>query len=280
MEGLRSMVSTRDGGNLKQIKRLLKFSQIPEVIEVPSFSKKAQSLLQGLIDGFSLSDALEAKKIEKVTDHDVKAGEYFLKQQCQSHPEIANASIINNLAHALMLREAMTKVILEDINNLAHAPMLGGAMNRVILPVMDDLIKEIYDIAEANAQIPMLCCTHGQLVSSTTLGKEMVIFAVRLSRESRDISQVEILGKFAGAMGNYNAHLVAYPDINYQKIAEKFITSLGISFNPYVTQIIEAGEIGSSTMPHKMNPIDFENSEGNCRSVPFKHEVVHLTLAG
>lgn len=276
---------------LVEIKWLLKLSQNPEIPEVPSFSEEAQSYLQGLIDGFSMDDALEVKKIEKVTNHDVKAVEYFLKQRCDSHPEIAKVSEFFHFSCTS-----------EDINNLAHALMLKEAMNKVVLPVMDDLIKEIYYMAEANAQIPMLSRTHGQPASPTTLGKEMVIFAERLSRERRDISQVEILGKFAGAVGNYNAHLVAYPDINWPQIAEEFVTSLGISFNPYVTQIephdymsklfhsvirfnnilidfdrdiwgyislgyfkqiTKAGEIGSSTMPHKVNPIDFENSEGN-----------------
>ncbi|XP_071906717.1 uncharacterized protein [Coffea arabica] len=215
---------------LVEVKWLLKLSQIPEIPEVPSFSKDTEAYLQGLIDGFSLDDAMEVKKIEKVTNHDVKAVEYFLKQKCQSHPEI------------------------------------------------------------------------GKPASPTTLGKEMAIFAFRLSRERQDISKVKILGKFAGAVGNYNAHLVAYPDINWPQVAEEFVTSLGIDFNPYVPQIephdymaklfhsiiqfnnilvdfdrdiwgyislgyfkqiTKAGEIGSSTMPHKVNPIDFENSEGN-----------------
>ncbi|KAM7491952.1 hypothetical protein LguiA_034873 [Lonicera macranthoides] len=305
---------------LVEIKWLLKLSQIPEVIEVPSFSTEAQSYLQGLIDGFSDSDAWEVKKIEKITNHDVKAVEYFLKQKCQSNPEIAKVCEFFHFSCTS-----------EDINNLAHALMLKGAMENVILPVIDELIKEIYMMAKANAHIPMLSRTHGQPASPTTLGKEMAIFIDRLSREERDISQVEIMGKFAGAVGNYNAHLVAYPDIQWPQIAEEFVTSLGLSFNRYVTQkfpelvsssskeflhglkpavliyylglqiephdymaklfhsfvrfnnilidfdrdiwgyisygyfkqITKAGEIGSSTMPHKVNPIDFENSEGN-----------------
>ncbi|XP_059455970.1 uncharacterized protein LOC132186153 [Corylus avellana] len=276
---------------LVEIKWLLKLSQIPEVTEVPSFSEEAQSYLQGLVDGFSMNDALEIKNIEKVTNHDVKAVEYFLKKKCQLHPEVAKVLEFFHFACTS-----------EDINNLAHALMLKEAMNSAIFPVMDELIKAICNIAKDNAHIPMLSRTHGQPASPTTLGKEMAVFAVRLSRERREISQVEIMGKFAGAVGNYNAHLVAYPDVKWPQIAEDFVKSLGLSFNPYVTQIethdymaklfhaiiqfnniltdfdrdawgyislgyfkqiTKAGEIGSSTMPHKVNPIDFENSEGN-----------------
>ncbi|KAL2534022.1 L-Aspartase-like family protein [Abeliophyllum distichum] len=276
---------------LVEIKWLMKLSQISEVSEVPSFSKEAESYLQGLIDGFSINDALEVKKIEKVTNHDVKAVEYYLKQRCQSHPEIAKVLEFFHFACTS-----------EDINNLAHALMLKEALNKVILPVMVKLIAAICNVATANASIPMLSRTHGQPATPTTLGKEMAIFAYRLGREWREIAQAEILGKFAGAVGNYNAHLVAYPDIDWPQIAEEFVTSLGISFNPYVPQIephdymaklfhsiiqfnnilvdfdrdiwgyislgyfkqiTKAGEIGSSTMPHKVNPIDFENSEGN-----------------
>ncbi|KAJ0500009.1 putative adenylosuccinate lyase [Helianthus annuus] len=141
--------------------------------------------------------------------------------------------------------------------------MLKEAINSVILPVMDDLINAIYSMAKANAHIPMLSRTHGQPASPTTLGKEMVIFAERLNRERRDIPQVEILGKFAGAVGNYNAHVAAYPDVNWPHVAYQFVNSLGLSFNPHVTQVTKAGEIGSSTMPHKVNPTNFENNEGN-----------------
>ncbi|KAJ0045049.1 hypothetical protein Pint_06428 [Pistacia integerrima] len=276
-----------------QIKWLLKLSQIPEVTEVPSFSEEAQSFLQGVIDGFSMDDALEVKNIEKVTNHDVKAVEYFLKQKCQFQPEIAKVEVLE------FFHFACTS---EDINNLAHALMLKESINKVMFPVMDKLIKSLCNIAKDNAHVPMLSRTHGQTASPTTLGKEMSVFAVRLSRERKEISRVEIMGKFAGAVGNYNAHLSAYPDVNWPQIAEEFVNSLGLTFNPYVTQIethdymaelfyafirfnnilidfdrdvwgyislayfkqiTKAGEIGSSTMPHKVNPIDFENSEGN-----------------
>ncbi|XP_027064429.2 uncharacterized protein [Coffea arabica] len=276
---------------LVEVKWLLKLSQVPEIPEVPSFSKDAETYLQGLIDGFSLDDAMEVKKIEKVTNHDVKAVEYFLKQRCQSHPEIGKVLEFFHFACTS-----------EDINNLSHALMLKEALSMVMLPAMDEVISAISDMAMENAHIPMLSRTHGQPASPTTLGKEMAIFAFRLSWEKQDISKVKILGKFAGAVGNYNAHLAAYPDINWPQVAEEFVTSLGIDFNPYVPQIephdymgklfhsiiqfnnilvdfdrdiwgyislgyfkqiTKAGEIGSSTMPHKVNPIDFENSEGN-----------------
>ncbi|KAE9606162.1 putative adenylosuccinate lyase [Lupinus albus] len=276
---------------LVEIKWLLKMSQIPEITEVPSFSEDAKSYLQSLIDDFSVNDALEIKEIEKVTNHDVKAVEYFLKQKCQSNAEVAKVLEFFHFACTS-----------EDINNLAHALMLKEAMGSVMFPVMDKLIEALCKLAKDNAHVPMLSRTHGQPASPTTLGKEIAIFAVRLSRERKDLTQVEILGKFAGAVGNYNAHVVAYPDVNWPHIAEEFVKSLGLSFNPYVAQIethdymaklfhsliqfnnilldfdrdvwgyislgyfkqiTKAGEIGSSTMPHKVNPIDFENSEGN-----------------
>ncbi|KAK6929444.1 Fumarate lyase, N-terminal, partial [Dillenia turbinata] len=276
---------------LVEIKWLLKLSQIDEVTEVPKFSTKAEAFLLKLIDEFDIDDALEVKNIEEVTNHDVKAVEYFLKQKCQSNTEIAKVMEFFHFACTS-----------EDINNLAHALMLKEALNKVIFPVMDELIEAICSMAKGTAHIPMLSRTHGQPASPTTLGKEMSIFAIRLSRARWGISHVGIMGKFAGAVGNYNAHMVAYPNINWPQIAEDFVNSLGLCFNPYVTQIeshdymaklfheiilfnnilidfdrdiwgyislgyfkqiTKAGEIGSSTMPHKVNPIDFENSEGN-----------------
>ncbi|KAK7372455.1 hypothetical protein VNO80_05835 [Phaseolus coccineus] len=276
---------------LVEIKWLVQLSLIPEIVEVPSFSESAKSFLQGLIDDFSVDDALEVKNIERVTNHDVKAVEYFLKQKCQSNAEVAKVLEFFHFACTS-----------EDINNLAHALMLKETMNSVMFPVMDKIVKALCDMAKDNAHVPMLSRTHGQPASPTTLGKELAIFAVRLSRERKDLSQIEILGKFAGAVGNYNAHVVAYPNVNWPHVAEQFVHSLGLSFNPYVAQIethdymaklfhsliqfnnilidfdrdvwgyislgyfkqiTKAGEIGSSTMPHKVNPIDFENSEGN-----------------
>ncbi|XP_073148902.1 uncharacterized protein [Henckelia pumila] len=275
-----------------EIRWLLKLSQISEVSEVPRFSEEAESYLENLIDKFNMDDALEVKKIENVTNHDVKAIEYFLKQKCQSQSEIAKVLEFFHFACTS-----------EDINNLAHALMLKEALNKVVVPVMDKLIEAISNLATLNASIPMLSRTHGQPASPTTLGKEMAVFAYRLSMERKELCRIEIFGKFAGAVGNYNAHQVAYPNVFWPQVAEEFVTSLGMSFIPYVTQIephdymarlfdsiirfnnividfdrdvwayislgrfkqiTKAGEIGSSTMPHKVNPIDFENSEGNC----------------
>ncbi|XXG85651.1 hypothetical protein AAC387_Pa11g0690 [Persea americana] len=276
---------------LVEVKWLLKLSQIPEVTEVPSFSEDARSYLEGLIHNFGETDAKEVKRIEKITNHDVKAVEYFLKQRCQCQPEIVKVLEFFHFACTS-----------EDINNVAHALMLKEALDKVILPIMVELIVAICNMAKQNAHITMLSRTHGQPASPTSLGKEMAIFVDRLSKQCQSISKVRLLGKFAGAVGNYNAHLVAYPEINWPTVAEEFIKSLGIDFNPYVTQIephdymgelfnaftlfnsvlidfdrdiwsyislgyfkqiTKAGEIGSSTMPHKVNPIDFENSEGN-----------------
>ncbi|XP_004300886.1 PREDICTED: uncharacterized protein LOC101290869 [Fragaria vesca subsp. vesca] len=276
---------------LVEIKWLLKLSQIAEVVEVPSFSEEAHAYLQGIIDGFGINDAREIKRIEMTTNHDVKAVEYFLKQRSSSHPEIAKVLEFYHFACTS-----------EDINNIAHALMLKESVKNVLLPVMDDLIRAICDMAKEHAAVSMLSRTHGQTASPTTLGKEMAVFAVRLSTQRQEISQVAIMGKLAGAVGNYNAHMVGYPNIDWPLVAEEFVTSLGVSFNPYVTQIethdymaklfhaftrfnnilidfdcdiwryislgyfkqtTKAGEIGSSTMPHKVNPIDFENSEGN-----------------
>ncbi|CAN4084300.1 unnamed protein product [Withania somnifera] len=248
------------------IKWLIKMSRIPQIVEVPSFS-----------EGAHMDDALEVKKIERVTNHDVKAVEFFLKQRCQSHLQISKVLEFFHFACTS-----------KDINNLAHALMLKGALNTVILPVMDELIKAICEHGHNK-----FFCSHAfshpwtffpTPASQTTLGKEMAVFAYRLSRERREISQIEMLGKFAVAVGNYNAHVAAYPEINWPEIAEEFVISLGLKFNPYVPEIethdymaklfhsivqfnniltTKAGEIGSSTMPQKVNSIDFENSEGN-----------------
>lgn len=276
---------------LVEVKWLIKLSQIPEIKEVPNFSEEAESFLERIILRFDVNDALEVKKIEKVTNHDVKAVEYFLKQKCKSCPEVAEVLEFFHFACTS-----------EDINNLAHALSLKEALNDVLFPVMVELCEAICNMSVENAHIPMLSRTHGQAASPTTLGKEMANFAVRMSDLGKTFTQVRVLGKFAGAVGNYNAHKVAYPDINWPGIAAEFVKSLGLEFNPYVTQIephdyisklfnaitqfntilidfdrdiwsyvslgyfkqvTRAGEIGSSTMPHKVNPIDFENSEGN-----------------
>ncbi|KAG0468347.1 hypothetical protein HPP92_017675 [Vanilla planifolia] len=276
---------------LVEVKWLLKLSKIPEIEEVPELSEEAQSFLEEVVNNFSINDALEVKTLEEKTNHDVKAVEYFLKQKCRSFAEVAKVLEFFHFACTS-----------EDINNLAYALSLKEAFNTVIFPVMIELCTAISNLAKENAHIPMLSRTHGQPASPTTLGKEMANFAVRLSSRGEKLSEVCLLGKFAGAVGNYNAHKVAYPTINWPHIAEEFVTSLGIQFNAYVTQIephdymadlfnaivqfntilidfnrdiwsyisfgyfkqiTKVGEVGSSTMPHKVNPIDFENSEGN-----------------
>ncbi|CAL4922350.1 unnamed protein product [Urochloa decumbens] len=276
---------------LIEVKWLLKLSQIPEITEVPPFSEEAQLFLNGIIQDFCIDDAKEVKKIEKITNHDVKAVEYFLKQRCSSNPEIAKVSEFFHFGCTS-----------EDINNLSHALALKEGVNGVMFPTMIEICKALCSLATQNSSYPMLSRTHGQPASPTTVGKEMANFAFRLSDIGKSFSEVKILGKFAGAVGNYNAHVVAYPEVDWPKVAEEFVRSLGLQFNPYVTQIEphdyisklfnlfvqfnnvlsdfdrdmwsyislgyfkqipKAGEVGSSTMPHKINPIDFENSEGN-----------------
>ncbi len=262
-----------------------------EIKEVPQLSAQALNFIENLIKNFSPEDALDIKNREKVTNHDVKAVEYFLKDRVKSCPELQK---ITEFIHF-----ACTS---EDINNNAHALMLKTAREEVVLPFMDNLIDKIAALAHEYAHLPMLSRTHGQPASPTTLGKEMANVVYRLRRQKEQFEKVKILGKMNGAVGNYNAHLSAYPDINWQKFSKAFEEDLGLTFNPYTTQIEPhdymaeffdalrrfntividfdrdiwgyisygifsqktiAGEIGSSTMPHKVNPIDFENSEGN-----------------
>uniref|UniRef100_A0ACD5X2X7 Uncharacterized protein n=2 Tax=Avena sativa TaxID=4498 RepID=A0ACD5X2X7_AVESA len=276
---------------LVEVKWLLKLSQIPEVMEVPPFSEEAQLFLDAVIQDFSIDDAKEVKQIEKITNHDVKAVEYYLKQKCSSNPEVAK-----------VLEFFHFGCTSEDINNLSYALALKEAVNTVMFPVMDDVCTAICTLATENARVPLLSKTHGQPASPSTLGKEMANFAFRLYDIRKSFSEVKILGKFAGAVGNYNADVVAYPEIDWPKMTEEFVRSLDLQFNPYVTQIEphdyisklfnlfvqfnivltdfdrdmwayisagyfkqipKAGEVGSSTMPHKINPINFENSEGN-----------------
>ncbi|XP_047090431.1 adenylosuccinate lyase-like [Lolium rigidum] len=276
---------------LVEVKWLLKLSQIPEVKEVPPFSEEAQLFLDAVIHDFSIDDAKEVKQIEKITNHDVKAVEYYLKQKCRSNPEVEK-----------VLEFFHFGCTSEDINNLSYGLALKEAVNTVMLPVMRDVCIAIRTLATENAHVPLLSRTHGQPASPTTLGKEMANFVARLYDIGKSFSDVKILGKFSGAVGNYNADVVAYPEIDWPKMTEEFVRSLGLQFNPYVTQIEphdyiaklfnlfvqfnivltdfdrdmwayisegyfkqipKAGEVGSSTMPHKINPINFENSEGN-----------------
>lgn len=261
-----------------------------DIHEIQPFSAATNERLDAIVANFSEADAMRIKDIERTTNHDVKAVEYFLKEK------IADIDALKDAGE--FIHFACTS---EDINNLSHALMLKSGRD-VLAQTMQKIIDEIAALAETHADQPMLSRTHGQTASPTTLGKEMANVAYRLYRQLKQFNNVELLGKINGAVGNYNAHLSAYPQIDWAKNAENFVTSLGLTFNPYTTQIephdyiaelfdalrryntilidfnrdvwtyislgyfkqkLKDGEVGSSTMPHKVNPIDFENSEGN-----------------
>ncbi|ARU32931.1 adenylosuccinate lyase [Sulfuriferula sp. AH1] len=263
----------------------------PAIAEVPAFSTDTIIELNELIANFAEADAENIKAIERTTNHDVKAVEYFLRERFASNPEIAR---VGEFIHF-----ACTS---EDINNLSHALMLKAAREQVMLPSLNSVIARLTEIAHEHAALPMLSRTHGQPASPTTLGKEMANVVYRLQRQTSQIAAVPMLGKINGAVGNYNAHLSAYPEIDWESFAHRFVENLGLTFNPYTIQIephdymaelfdaisrvntvlidlnrdiwgyisvgyfkqkVKTGEIGSSTMPHKVNPIDFENAEGN-----------------
>ncbi|HET9761978.1 MAG TPA: adenylosuccinate lyase [Casimicrobiaceae bacterium] len=263
----------------------------PAVAEVPSFSPKARQALDRCLSEFAAADAERVKAIERTTNHDVKAIEYWLKERFASEPEIASASGFIHFACTS-----------EDINNLAYALMLAEARSAVLLPAMRGLIADLRRLAHAHADLPMLSRTHGQPATPTTVGKEVANVVARLERALPAFAEARLTGKINGAVGNYNAHRVAYPDVDWQSVARRFVTALGLDFNAYTTQIephddlaalfdalarintividldrdvwgyislgyfrqsAKEGEVGSSTMPHKVNPIDFENSEGN-----------------
>lgn len=263
-----------------------------ELPDFPSFSESAEKVLLALVENFSDADAERIKAIEAVTNHDVKAVEYWMKEKVAGHAELEKASEFIHFACTS-----------EDINNTSHGLMLTGARKEVILPKLKEVLAALTAIALSNARVPMLSRTHGQPASPTTLGKEMANIAKRLERAISNIEKVSFLGKMNGAVGNYNAHLSAYPDVDWESFSKEVIEKrLGLEFNPYTIQIephdymaelfdaiarantilldmnrdiwgyisvgyfkqkTKAGEIGSSTMPHKVNPIDFENSEGN-----------------
>ena len=274
-----------------EVRWLQKLAATAGIAEVPAFSDAANAHLDAIVANFCEEDAARVKTIEATTNHDVKAVEYFLKEKVA---DVAELNAVSEFIHF-----ACTS---EDINNLSHALMLGTAKTEVILPYCNKIVDAIKALAKEYKAMPMMSRTHGQPASPTTLGKEMANVAVRLQRQVKQIEASEILGKINGAVGNYNAHLSAYPELDWQGFAEQFVTSLGVTFNPYTTQIEPhdyiaelfdaiarfntilldfdrdiwgyiclghfkqktiAGEIGSSTMPHKVNPIDFENSEGN-----------------
>ena len=276
---------------LVEVEWLKALAAEPKIREVPRFSKATIKKLDAVVTNFSDADGARVKKIESVTNHDVKAIEYFLKEKLGGNREVARV--------AEFIHFACTS---EDINNLCHALMLKAARDEVMLPGLDAIIERLRNIAHEQAGAAMLAHTHGQPASPTTLGKEIANVVARLKRARGRIAAVTMLGKANGAVGNYNAHLSAYPDIDWEKFSRRFVESLGLEFNPYTIQIephdaiaelfdayarcntmlldldrdlwgyislgyfkqkTKAGEIGSSTMPHKVNPIDFENSEGN-----------------
>lgn len=274
-----------------EVRWLQKLAATSAIAEVPAFTAQANDVLNNIVANFSEEDALSIKKIEATTNHDVKAVEYFLKEKIADNAEL---NAVTEFIHF-----ACTS---EDINNLSHALMLTDCRENVLLPEMDNILAAMKALAIEYKTIPMMCRTHGQPASPSTLGKEMANVYVRLQRQREQIANVEMLGKINGAVGNYNAHLSAYPEVDWHEYANEFVTSLGLSFNAFTTQIEPhdyiaelfdaiarfntilidfdrdiwgyiamghfkqktiAGEIGSSTMPHKVNPIDFENSEGN-----------------
>jgi adenylosuccinate lyase len=276
---------------LVEIRWLQALSREPAIAEVPPLGNVASQHLEAIIAEFSESDAERVKAIERTTNHDVKAVEYFLKERIAGVSELVRVSEFIHFACTS-----------EDINNLAYALMLREARAAVLLPQMDGLIAIITGMAHTFAGQPMLSRTHGQPATPTTVGKEFANVAVRLRRQRERLAAVELLGKINGAVGNYNAHSVAYPEVDWPRFARDFVASLGLEFNPYTIQIephdyiaeffhalsrfntalldfdrdvwgyislgffrqkTVAGEVGSSTMPHKVNPIDFENSEGN-----------------
>ena len=264
----------------------------PKIVEVPAFSDFTIAEIDKVAADFSLDDAAAVKAIEATTNHDVKAIEYWLKERFSGVPEVADASEFIHFACTS-----------EDINNLSHALMLQEAREQVLLPHLAEITAKLQTLAHDLAAVPMMSRTHGQPATPTTLGKEIANVLYRLQRQIRQIEAQEFLGKINGAVGNYNAHMVAYPDVDWEAHCHTFVQrGLGLTFNPYTIQIephdymaeffqtiarintilidfnrdvwgyislgyfkqkVKAGEVGSSTMPHKVNPIDFENSEGN-----------------
>ncbi|STZ77112.1 adenylosuccinate lyase [Bergeriella denitrificans] len=264
----------------------------PKIAEVPAFSGFTIAEIDKVMAEFSLEDAAAVKAIEATTNHDVKAIEYWLKERFAGVPEVAAASEFIHFACTS-----------EDINNLSHALMLQEARDSVLLPKLGEITAKLTEMAHELAAVPMMSRTHGQPATPTTLGKEIANVVYRLQRQAKHLAAQEFLGKINGAVGNYNAHMTAYPDVDWEAHCRRFVeTDLGLTFNPYTIQIephdymaeffqtlsrvntilidfnrdvwgyislgyfkqkVKAGEVGSSTMPHKVNPIDFENSEGN-----------------
>ncbi len=291
-----------------EVRWLQRLAEHPGIGEVAPFSEATNALLNGIVDNFSEEHAQRIKQIESTTNHDVKAVEYFIKEQFADNAEL---NAVKEFVHF-----ACTS---EDINNLSHALMLKAG-RETLAGQMQQIIDGMVDMAKAFASDSMLSRTHGQTASPTTVGKEIANVAARLRRQLAQVQQVELLGKINGAVGNYNAHLSAYPQVDWQSNAQAFVESLGLTWNPYTTQIEPhdyiaelfdaiarfntilidfdrdiwgyislgyfkqktiAGEVGSSTMPHKVNPIDFENSEGNLGigNAVFNHLAAKLPLS-
>ena len=274
-----------------EVEWLLALAAEPGIVELAPFPADVAARLRALADGFSAEDAARVKAIERTTNHDVKAVEYFIKERLEGDAALAPALEFVHFACTS-----------EDINNLAYGLMLAEARASVLLPALDGIVASLRALAHAQAAQPMLSRTHGQTASPTTLGKEMANVVARLERQRAQLAAVELTGKVNGAVGNYNAHVAAYPEVDWPVFARRFVEGLGLVFNPYTTQIephdciaelgdaarrantilvdlcrdtwgyislgyfrqkLREGEVGSSTMPHKVNPIDFENAEGN-----------------
>jgi adenylosuccinate lyase len=294
---------------LVEVRWLQSLAAHPGIPEVPALSSHANAVLDGIVDNFGIEDAQRVKNIERTTNHDVKAVEYFLKEKITGNTELEAVSEFIHFACTS-----------EDINNLSHGLMLREGRGQVLLPQLDDVIEAIRRLAHEHAELPMLSRTHGQPASPTTLGKEMANVVHRLRRQRDQIAGIELLGKINGAVGNYNAHLATYPELDWPGHARQFVESLGLVWNPYTIQIephdymaelfdavarannilvdfcrdvwgyvsigyfkqkTVAGEVGSSTMPHKVNPIDFENAEGNLglANALFDHLAIKLPIS-
>ncbi len=292
-----------------EVEWLLALASEPGIVELKPFSDAAVARLRALADGFSVADAARVKAIEATTNHDVKAVEYLIKERLQDDPELGPALEFVHFACTS-----------EDINNLSYALMLSQARQEVLLPKLDALIERLRAMAHEHAALPMLSRTHGQTASPTTVGKELANVVARLQRQGEVLAGLPMPGKINGAVGNYNAHVAAYPDIDWPAFSRHFVESLGLDWQPYTTQIephdgiaelcdvakridtiaidlcrdtwgyisqgyfkqaVKAGEVGSSTMPHKVNPIDFENAEGNfgIASALFEHFAAKLPIS-
>lgn len=274
-----------------EVEWLLALAAEPGIVELRPFSEAATARLRELAAGFSVADAERVKDIERTTNHDVKAVEYFIKERLRDDAELGPALEFVHFACTS-----------EDINNLSYSLMLAEARREVLQPALLKLDAKLRELSHEHAELPMLSRTHGQTASPTTVGKEIANVLARLRRQLKQLDAVELQGKINGAVGNYNAHVVAYPEVDWPRLAQRLVEGLGLHFNPYTTQIephdciaeicdvqrrintigidfcrdvwgyislgyfrqaVKAGEVGSSTMPHKVNPIDFENAEGN-----------------